>query len=121
MFDCKYANRMSEIADSRWREIVQLLEGDGLGMLMLRRSWIGDEREIERIGTNLSISREHLVEPQREGRFVDATTYYPFEHVPESYRDRASPGGIVPMAVRFDLSEVIQLEVISRDATWRSA
>jgi hypothetical protein len=105
----------------RWREIEELLERDGLGMLMLSRSWIGDEHETERIATNLSISQEHLIKPQREGRFVDATIYIPQELVPEVYRERANRIGVVPMAVRFDLSEVIHLEVMSTDSSWRSA
>jgi hypothetical protein len=107
-------------ADSHWDGIVELLEGDGLGMLMLGRSWIGDEHEIERIGTNLSISREHLVEPRRNGSVVDATVYLPPEHVPDVYRGRASSTGAVPMRIRFDLSEVIHLDVMSGDAAWRS-
>lgn len=106
--------------DNRWREIEELLEHDGLGMLMLGRCWIGDEYEIERIGSNLSISREHLLEPHREGRRVDATIYFPRELVPAKYRGRATASGVVPMQVRFDLSEAIHLEVMSADPSWRS-
>src|SRR4051794_38800855 len=107
-------------AQGSWHDIEELLANDGLGMLLLKRCWIGDEYEVERIGTNLSISREHVLELHRGGLCEETRVSPPPPPPPGGRRPPAGPAGVVPMRMRFDLSEVIELVVVSADSTWRS-
>lgn len=108
-------SRADEIAE----QIEQLLEADGLGLALLRGYRIGDQYEAICVALSLAVSRDHLPELRREGDVLRGTAFFPTAQVPEEYRDRVTPTGVVPIGIEILLDDVTSVRVIETGPSWR--
>jgi hypothetical protein len=90
--------------------INQLIDNGRLGMILLGQGYrIGDDYEIACVANALTISSQHTLDLRREGEVLRGTAFFDPDLVPESYRSRVNPNGVVPIGIEIALHQVLKV------------
>jgi len=96
--------------DDAARQIEEILANDEAAMVILHGFSIGDDYEFHCVASGLTISPDHVLGFRREGNAMRGTAFLPPKMVPEEYRDRVSPDGLVPIGIEIQLGDVVAIK-----------